>query len=132
MGGPRRARRTQCFFGVGSSHPPRDIGKKTFLSLSLHPQAHLSPIEQEYAVSPNSPLLSTTVQNNAWVCGERLFFFFSVAAVGALGGVGARAAQRAAQNAALRFWATGGPPNPASTHTHTAPPPCLLASLERQ
>jgi hypothetical protein len=36
-------------------------------------QAHLSPLEQEYAVSPNSPLLSTTVQNNAWVCGA--FFF---------------------------------------------------------
>ncbi|KAI8468357.1 MAG: regulator of chromosome condensation 1/beta-lactamase-inhibitor protein II [Monoraphidium minutum] len=32
--------------------------------------AHLSSLEQEYAVSPNSPLLSTTVQNNAWVCGE--------------------------------------------------------------
>lgn len=26
--------------------------------------------ETEYAVSPNTPLLSTEVQENAWVCGE--------------------------------------------------------------
>lgn len=27
--------------------------------------------ETEYAVSPNTPLLSTEVQQNAWVCGEQ-------------------------------------------------------------
>lgn len=59
-------------------------------------QAHLSPLEQEYAVSPNSPLLSTTVQNNAWVCGERR------------AGAG-RAAQRAARAALQTAVAAGGP-----------------------
>jgi hypothetical protein len=33
------------------------------------PQAHIVALENEYAVSPKSPLLSTTVQKNAWVCG---------------------------------------------------------------
>jgi hypothetical protein len=31
----------------------------------------MQDLETEYAVSPNTPLLSTEVQENVWVCGER-------------------------------------------------------------
>jgi hypothetical protein len=30
----------------------------------------MQDLETEYAVSPNTPLLSTEVQENVWVCGE--------------------------------------------------------------
>ena len=35
------------------------------------PPCVVQDLETEYAVSPNTPLLSTEVQENAWVCGKR-------------------------------------------------------------
>jgi hypothetical protein len=57
--------------------PPSDIKvSKAFLvepRSCLSCCSHYTPLQEqetEYAVSPNTPLLSTEVQQNAWVCGK--------------------------------------------------------------
>lgn len=62
-----------CGFMVLHFHTcmPRDHPTAHLLGTVFSSAVALQEQETEYAVSPNTPLLSTEVQQNAWVCGEQ-------------------------------------------------------------
>jgi hypothetical protein len=84
--------------------------------LAPRAQAHIAALENEYAVSPKSPLLSTTVQKNAWVCGA---WRGGRAAAGAAGGA---VRLRAGGGRACGAWRCGRTQAGAAAAADAAPP----------